>query len=229
VTESRAAGTMRNRTTLGLVLIAIGLVFTLDSAGVLRTEGLGRWWPLLLIGVGIVKVRQPREDGQRALGVAFLLLGGLFQVTSILAFGSSWTLIMIGLGLFLLWQGIEGPRADKIPAVTESSFLSDMALIGYLKRRHDSPEFRGGSVTAVMGGVELDLRKAVMVGDAAVLDVVAFWGGIEIKVPREWTVDAHVIPLMGAFENKLDSLAVAGGPRLVLRGHAIMGAVAIGS
>jgi hypothetical protein len=69
----------------------------------------------------------------------------------------------------------------------------------------------------------------VMAGDAAVLDVVAFWGGIEIKVPREWTVDAHVIPLMGAFENKLDSLAVAGGPRLVLRGHAIMGAVAIGS
>jgi hypothetical protein len=61
------------------------------------------------------------------------------------------------------------------------------------------------------------------------MDVVALWGGIEIKVPAGWTVDARVIPMMGAFENKVDSLAPAGGPRLVVRGHAIMGAVVIGS
>jgi hypothetical protein len=34
---------------------------------------------------------------------------------------------------------------------------------------------------------------------------------------------------MGAFENKVDSLAASGGPRLVVRGHAVMGAVVIGS
>ena len=65
----------------------------------------------------------------------------------------------------------------------------------------------------------------------AYLDVVAFWGGIEIKVPPTWTVDARVVALMGAFENKLDSPVTPApdGPRLVLRGHAIMGAVLIGS
>src|SRR5262249_17792635 len=56
VSDLRAATTMRNRTTLGLVLVAIGVVFALGSAGVLRTDGIGRWWPLLLIGVGVVKV-----------------------------------------------------------------------------------------------------------------------------------------------------------------------------
>jgi len=58
VREASAAGTARNRTTLGLVLIAIGLLFTLDSAGLLRNGG--RWWPLLLIGVGIVTVHRGR-------------------------------------------------------------------------------------------------------------------------------------------------------------------------
>ena len=46
VREASSPGTARNRTTLGLVLIIVGLVLALDSAGVLRTDGLGRWWPL---------------------------------------------------------------------------------------------------------------------------------------------------------------------------------------
>jgi cell wall-active antibiotic response 4TMS protein YvqF len=228
VRTASSANTTRNRTSLGLVLIVVGLVLTLDSAGILRTDGLGRWWPLLLVGVGIVKVRQPREDGQRAAGVAFLMLGSLFLFTSVLAVRSAWPLLLVAVGVFLFWKGVEGPPGE-LPPVTDSPYVSDMALIGYLKRSHHSIDFRGGSVTAVMGGVELDLRKASLAGGTASLDVVAFWGGIEIKVPPGWTVDARVIPLMGAFENKVDALAASGGPRLVVRGHAVMGAVVIGS
>jgi cell wall-active antibiotic response 4TMS protein YvqF len=219
-------GTTRNRTSLGLVLVIAGLLLALDSAGVLRTDGLGRWWPLLLIGVGFVKVRQPREDGQRAAGVAFLMLGGLFLFTTVLAIGAAWPLLMVAFGTFLIWQGAEGPVAETVK-VSDSPFLSEMVLIGVVKRGHRPLDFRGGYVTAVIGGVELDLRKANLTG-TAYLDVVAFWGGIEVKVPADWTVDARVIPLMGAFENKVDSPATPGGPRLVVRGHAIMGAVVIG-
>jgi predicted membrane protein len=228
VRTASAAGTARSRTALALVLISVGLVFALDSAGVLGTGGVGRWWPLLLIGVGIVKVRQPREDGQRAAGMAFLLLGGLFLLTGILHSSSAWSLLMVAIGVLLLRQGVEGPRSAAV-AISESPYLEDMALIGYLKRSHPSVDFRGGSVTAVMGGVEIDLRKAALTSGTAYLDVVAFWGGIEIKIPAGWTVDARVVPLMGAFENKVDSPSVAGGPRFVVRGHAIMGAVVIGS
>jgi hypothetical protein len=226
VSDTPSPGTMRNRTSLGLVLIIIGLVLTLDSAGILRTDGLGRWWPLLLIGVGIVKVRQNREDGQRAAGVAFLMLGGLFLFTSVLSVRSAWPLLMVAFGAFLLWQGAEGPPPSTLK-VSDSPYLSEMVLIGVVKRGYRPLDFRGGSVTAVIGGVELDLRKANLTS-TAYLDVVAFWGGIEIKVPEGWTVDARVVPLMGAFENKVDSPATPGGPRLVVRGHAIMGAVVIG-
>lgn len=227
---SVATARPKSRVTLGLVLIVIGLVLTLESAGLLKTGGLLRWWPLFLIGVGVVKVRQPPGDGQRAAGVAFLLLGGFYQLMTILAFGISWPLILVGFGVFLLWQGVEDPVPSEVPVVSEAPYVSDMAFIGYLKRSLHASDFRGGSVTAVMGGVELDLRKAVLGnGGTAYLDVVAFWGGIELKVPVGWTVDARVVPVMGAFENKVDPLSATGNARLVVRGHAIMGGVVIGN
>ena len=83
-------------------------------------------------------------------------------------------------------------------------------------------------MTAVMGVMELDLRNAMLVSGACI-DVVAFWGGIEIKVPSDWTLDARVVPLMGAFQSRTAAPPSPAGPRLVLRGHAIMGAVIVGS
>jgi Domain of unknown function (DUF5668) len=224
---SSPAGPAQNRGVLGLVLVVVGSVLALDSAGILRSAGLGTWWPLLLIGAGFVKVRQPREDGQRAAGVAFLMLGGVLQLTSILAVSSSWPLLMVALGAFLLWRGVDRPAPTAV--VSQSPWVSDMTLLGYVKRSYHSAELRGGAMTAVMGVMELDLRKAGLVNGACI-DVVAFWGGIEIKVPDTWTVDASVVPLMGAFQSRpATPLPSAAGPHLVLRGHAIMGAVIVGS
>jgi len=218
---------MRSRTTLGLVLIALGLVFTLDSAGIMRIGGLARWWPLLLVGAGIVKFRQPRTDGQRASGIAMLLLGGFFQATSLLANSSGWSLIMVAVGAFLVWLGVDGPRRNAAALASDSPYLTDLAFMGFCKRTHVSRDFRGGSVTVVMGGVELDLRGATIAGGAAYLDLAAVWGGIEVKVPNGWIVEAHVVPLLGAFEDKIGALEVAGGPRLVVRGNAVMGGIVI--
>jgi hypothetical protein len=105
--------------------------------------------------------------------------------------------------------------------------VNDLALLGFLKRTHLSRDFRGGSVTAVMGGVELNLAGATVPGGTAYLDLVVVWGGIEIKVPAGWTVEAHVVPLLGAFEDKVGQLEASGGPRLVVRGHAVMGGIEI--
>lgn len=220
MSAASSAGALQNRTLLGLVLVAAG------SALALNGEKFGAWWPLLLVGAGFVKVRLPREDGQRAAGVAFLMLGGLLQLTNMLAVRSSWPLLVVAAGAFLIWGGVK--RDAPAVAVSESPWLSHMTLLGYLRYSRHSSELRGGSLTAVMGVMELDLRNASLASDAT-LDVVAFWGGIEIKVPDNWTVDAHVVPVMGAFQGKPAALSASGGPRLVLRGHAIMGAVIVGS
>ena len=57
--------------------------------------------------------------------------------------------------------------------------------MGGVIRRSNSQTFEGADLTAVMGGCEIDLRQASMApGGEAVIDVFAFWGGIDVKVPE---------------------------------------------
>jgi hypothetical protein len=219
----------RGRLSLGLLLIALGLVLTLGQAGLLHLEGLGRFWPLLFIGIGLVKVRQPLADGQRAVGVALVFAGGLLLLINILSWGRAWPLLLVLLGALLLWQALERPLVSEL-APSESPYLSELALMGGARRSPRMVEFRGGYITAVLGGVDLDLRKARMGPSPAVLDVVAFWGGIELKVPAGWNVEGQVMPILGAFEDKTQALVESSpAPRLVVRGYAIMGGVVIGN
>jgi hypothetical protein len=214
------------RMTLGAVLVVIGLVLTLDNAGVFAIHGLGRWWPLFVIGIGLVKVRQPVEEGQRAAGTALLFVGSLLQLVSVLSLVKGWPLIMVAVGGLLLWHAAEnGPQPKVLP---ESPYLSSMALVGFQKRSLHTAAFRGGAITAVMGGVELDMRHVTMGDASARLDVVAFWGGIDLKVPAGWTVETNVMPLLGMLENKAQAPPESGvAKRLVVNGYAVMGAVLI--
>ena len=194
----------------------------------LRTEGLGRWWPLLLIGVGVVKVRQPREDGQRAAGVALLLLGGLFQLTSVLAFSSSWPLLMVAFGAFLLWQGVEGPRR------AGGGRLGLALPVGHGARRlpQAQPPFRRFPrrlVTAVMGGVELDLRKAVLTRRRPTSTSSPSGEGSRSRSRPGGRSTRASSPSWAPSRTRWTPPPRPAGPRLVLRGHAIMGAVVIGS
>jgi hypothetical protein len=63
-----------------------------------------------------------------------------------------------------------------------------------------SKEFKGGSISSIFGGAEVDLRDAVPVAGAE-LDVFTAFGGIEVTVPQGWQVAARGLPLFGAIEN----------------------------
>ena len=212
----------RGRFALGLAFVAVGLLLGLDQAGVLKIIGLQRWWPLLLIAVGIVKVLQPREDGQRAIGVALLFLGGWFQLMAV----GFWPMLLIAAGTLLLWQAFEKPLP---PPPVDLSYVSELALLGGFKRTMASTDFKGGYITAVMGGLELDLRRTKIVTSPAYLDVVALWGGMDLKVPVDWDVEVRVVPIMGGYEDKTQAPVPSdGAPRLVVRGYAVMGGMSIG-
>jgi hypothetical protein len=53
------------------------------------------------------------------------------------------------------------------------------------------------------------------------------WGGIEIRVPEDWTVVSKVVPVMAGVEDKTRPPQGATAHRLVLRGLALMGGVEI--
>ena len=54
-----------------------------------------------------------------------------------------------------------------------------------------------------MGGCEINLGDAKITSEA-VIDVLAFWGGIEIRVPRGWRIENHVLAILGGVVDKTD-------------------------
>jgi predicted membrane protein len=70
------------------------------------------------------------------------------------------------------------------------------------KERIDSQDFHGGEISAVFGGMEMDLRGATLAGGAAVIDATVVRGGIVLNVPRDWRVNIQTTTVLGGVEDK---------------------------
>jgi class 3 adenylate cyclase len=90
----------------------------------------------------------------------------------------------------------------------------------------------GGKTTAVavMGGCDLDLRRAEIEGPEVEITAVAFWGGVQIIVPEGFDVELRGFSFMGGRSLRVrDVPIVPGSPRIVIRGFAVMGGVEVKS
>ena len=86
------------------------------------------------------------------------------------------------------------------------------------------------NAVAVMGGCDMDLRRAEIEGPEVEITAVAFWGGIDIIVPEGFDVELRGFSFMGGRELRLrDVPIVRGSPRIVVRGFAIMGGIDVKS
>lgn len=219
-------------TAIGIVVILLGVLFTLDNLAVLQAAAFMRYWPAILVALGVLLALQADRRGGRFWGIALAFIGAimLLRRMDLIAFHfwDLWPLILVALGGSLLWRG--GTRRhlmDFGPAASDESVVHGAAVLGSYQRRITSKDFRGGDLTAVMGGAELDLRQAGMRGGSAELHIVAFMGGVEIRVPREWAVQLDGIPVLGGYEDKSLPPTGATPPRLIVKGVAMMGGVEI--
>ena len=116
-----------------------------------------------------------------------------------------------------------------------ADWINGVAIMSAVKRMSTSVHFRGGELTAFMGGGTIDLRGATIPpGEEAVLDLFCIMGGFELLVPQNWVIVTPLIPIMGGIDDKRfapppGSADVAGqsAPRLSLRGFVLMGGLEI--
>jgi predicted membrane protein len=192
--------------------------------------------PIVLIAVGILKVLQTRTQSGTVVGGVLILAGALIMLKSLgflyIDWRTLWPLFIIGAGVAVVFKSAtsrktQGQGDGLLDKETDESVINLTAIMGGYKRRVTTQDFRGGEITAIMGGGDLDLRQASINGDA-VLNLFAFCGGITIKVPVDWTVVLEGTPIMGAFEEKtVPPTAISSGKRLILRGYVIMGGVEV--
>ena len=66
--------------------------------------------------------------------------------------------------------------------------------------RVTSQKYRGGSVSAICGGLELDLKEARLGDDQVTLEMTVLCGGMEIKIPRDRMVHMQPRVILGGTE-----------------------------
>jgi predicted membrane protein len=104
------------------------------------------------------------------------------------------------------------------------------AIFGGAKRNIISKNFRGGELVSVFGGVELDLSRADINGEAT-LDVTNILGGTKLILPSDWALRSEAVTIFGGMEDKRNLQGVRDNPDkvLVLKGTVILGGIEIKS
>lgn len=223
------------RLVVGVVIVLIGVILLADNLGWFEARYVLRsLWPLALVAVGVTMVRSPDHRRSRSWGWVLITIGAWLFLDRIgWLHISLWHMLLPGLLLFvggtLVWRALNGPpKAQEISNVQDHvEFVRSFALLSGCELRPVSRPFRGADLTAVMGGIKLDLADARMEGDTANVEVFAFWGGIEIYVPPDWTVTSKVTTLLGGFVDKRRPTSVVPTKTLIVRGMVVMGGIEV--
>jgi predicted membrane protein len=208
----------------GIFFTLLGILLTLDNFDLADADRFLPYWPLFLIIIGLMKLR----DRDNRIPAFFAIAAGallLLFTTDWVRFSifDLWPVALILAGLAIVAHAF-GFRAPAMAAGSDSTML---CIFGVRKEQVMSRNYRGGRIIAFMGGCVLDLTRADMDNVPAELEIVAVWGGVEIKVPEGWEVTGNMLPVMGGAD--IRTKAAPGGRKLVVNGVVIMAGVEIKS
>ena len=223
----------------GLLLVIAGFLFLSFNFGWVNAA----WrpilfsWPMIFIVIGIVTFS--KNSFMISLfwfifGLFFLLprIGAAFpgiwgidaQFTR-----TYWPVLLILIGIIFVGRVFVGNRRGSKDSVrVDSSVVRDgrisrSAVFGGSESIFLEPVFYGGRLSAVFGGVVLDLRKTELPEGDTYLDVDAVFGGIELYIPGNWIVEARVQTMMGGFQDKRHVSNVDKSRKLIIKGDLIFG------
>ncbi|MDR0969962.1 MAG: cell wall-active antibiotics response protein [Lentimicrobiaceae bacterium] len=91
-----------------------------------------------------------------------------------------------------------------------------------------SDRFLGGKLTAIFGGININMHHVKLASGGIILDNTAIFGGITLIVPDDWTVKSEVTSIFGGYD---DSRVIKGGTSpnhdkiLIIKGFAFFGGI----
>jgi predicted membrane protein len=237
---------------MGLLLVAWGVLALLDGLGLVELRSVMRtFWPVALIVWGASAIAVGGDD-RRWMGFIATLAGSALMGNQLAWWTVRWSMlwpvavIAVGLRLMLHRPGwgrharrhvlvdvqsrpleTEPAEASRAADGREGAVLREFAMFGGIERRNLSQAFRGGEVTAVLGGVQLDMRDCRMAAHEAQVEVLAVLGGVSLTIPRDWTVESRIAAILGGVDDRSAPPLDGTGKRLVLTGNAVLGGVEI--
>jgi len=228
VTESRSR--LSGRMLWGLIVLTLGVLWTLDNLGQIDASRVLQWWPAVALGWGLLLLSGINGRRRPVAGWIWTIVGGLSILRPLGVADADvttfWPVLLIVAGVTLVrraWIGGPGPATPLGggPRIDASAFLAGS------QRKVVTDAFSAADVNTVIAGTTLDLRPAKLEGGKGVVDVFAMWGGIDLIVPPEWRVVSEVTPILGVFQDSTVVPAASDAPTLTVRGTVVMGGIEV--
>ena len=221
-----------SRITFGTILIIIGALYFLQTLSFFNFSipHIIFSFPFVIFLIGLMVLINSRNK----------LFGGILTIIGILSlmpkifpnfyFNDNILLpvVFIALGILIIfrrrpayhhynWQ--TGKTIDK-------DYIDEVAIFGGSHKIITTDNFKGGNITCIFGGSEIDFTQCKLAEGDVVVDMVMLFGGTNFIVPRDWNVRINVTPIFGGFANK--AMRNPGVPldttrTLILKGVAIFG------
>jgi hypothetical protein len=121
------------------------------------------------------------------------------------------------------------PRAPEQLPVPRAARKRVIAIMGGVERKGRWVVPQNVRVTAVMGGISLDFREALLAPGVTQVHVTTIMGGVDIIVPPHVAVQCDGLAIMGGFDevHRAPSRPDLDRPTLMISGIAVMGGVDI--
>jgi len=219
-----------NRVVIGVVLVLAGLFLVIRNTGLFPDfiDHIIFSWPMLLVAIGLLMTLGASE---KTAGVIVMAVGGFFMIPLLFRetfhmYNMFWPSIFIIIGIIFIVTKRKGWNSVNSKSMIGDDYIDFVNVFSGGERQIVSESFKGGKVTAVFGGIELDLTKAKLAPGRNELEIACVFGGATIILPDNWFVTIEVTPVLGGFS---DSRKLSPGrtidstSQLVIKGAVVFG------
>src|SRR2546427_1928773 len=87
----------------GVLLAALGVIFTLDNLHILHAREVLRYWPVILLVIGISQLAQARSVGSMIGGAIWIVVGTVLVAERLHLISNGlryWPLLLVAIGLW---------------------------------------------------------------------------------------------------------------------------------
>jgi len=219
-----------NRPIIGVILVLVGLFLLLRNTGFFPEfiDHVVFSWPMLLVAIGLVMTLGAAE---KTSGVIVMAVGGFFLIPMIFretfhAYNMFWPSIFIIIGVTFIATKRRGFNSITTTGVIGDDYIDYANVFSGGERQIVSENFKGGRISAVFGGMELDLTKAKLAPGRNELEISCVFGGITFIVPDDWNISIAVTPVLGGFNDSrklIPGRTVDPSRQLVIKGAVVFG------
>ena len=195
----------------GIAIIALGLIFGGNALGLFNLDiFFDGWWTLFIIIPSVVSLI---TDQDKIMSLGFIAVGVilLLAAQNVFSYDVAWKVILavflVVVGLSIIVRSLFHNKNDQEVAkkIEEAkkdgkSMDSQMAVFSGTDRVYKDEVFSGANLSAIFGGINLDLKDAKFTSDT-VIKAFTLFGGIDIRVPDDIIVKLKSGFIFGGFSD----------------------------